>query len=412
MVYISKMVDIKGKFYAFGRVFSGTVKSGSPVRIMGCNFKAGEKTDLAIKNIQSVCIMMGNKIEGASEIPCGSTVALAGIDKHIMKQATISDHPEAHTIKMMKFSVSPVVRIAIEPKNPGDKAKLVEGMKKLAQTDQLIQCYTMETGENIIAGCGELHLRMCLDDLETKYAKIPLIKANPIVSYKETVTEESSQPVLAKSPNRHNRIYTKALPLDHELINAIEENKLPTDVKLRSSVLVQDFNWDLQDTKRIWSFGPEKTGANMLVDATKQVQYLTEVKDSVDAAFQWVTKEGVMTEECMRGIRFNLSEAELHADSIHRAGGQIIPAVRRSLYGSQLTAKPRLEEPIFLVEIQLSPDDIGAVYQTLTQRRGMVVSENPVPGYPMTIVKAYLPVSESFGFTEQLRAKTSGRAFP
>ena len=355
---------------------------------------------------------MGNKIEGASEIPCGSTVALSGVDKNIVKQATITDHPEAHTIKMMKFSVSPVVRVAVEPKNPADKAKLVEGLKRLAQTDQLIQCYTMETGENIVAGCGELHLRMCLDDLETKYAKIPIVKANPIVSYRETVNTESSVTVLSKSPNKHNRIYTSALPLDNELTLAIEDGKLSGDAKVRSTQLVNDYGWDLGDTKKIWTFGPEKQGANIFVDVTKQVNYLQEIKDSVDSAFQWVTKEGVMTEESMRGIRFNLHDAELHADSIHRGAGQIMPTVRRSLYGSQLTAQPRLQEPIFLVEIQTSGEDVGAIYQTLTQRRGMVIAENPIPGSPLTIMKAYLPVAESFGFTEALRAKTSGRAFP
>lgn len=71
-------------------------------------------------------------------------------------------------------------------------------------------------------------------------------------------------------------------------------------------MLQDDFEWDPNDAKKIWSFGPETTGANLLVDVTKQVQYLNEIKDSMEAAFQWATKEGVMTGEHMRGIRFNI----------------------------------------------------------------------------------------------------------
>lgn len=119
-----------------------------------------------------------------------------------------------------------------------------------------------------------------------------------------------------------------------------------------------------------------------------------------------------MTEENMRGIRFNIMDVALHADAIHRGGGQIIPTARRVFYAAQLTAKPKFVEPIFLCEIQAPDDAMGGIYQTLTQRRGIVIGEEPVNGTPLIIVKAYLPVAESFGFTQHLRQMTSGRAFP
>lgn len=119
-----------------------------------------------------------------------------------------------------------------------------------------------------------------------------------------------------------------------------------------------------------------------------------------------------MTEENMRGIRFNIQDVTLHADAIHRGGGQIIPTARRVYYAAQHTAQPRFVEPIFLCEIQAPDDAMGGIYQTLTQRRGIVIGEEPVVGTPLVIVKAYLPVAESFGFTQHLRAQTSGRAFP
>lgn len=119
-----------------------------------------------------------------------------------------------------------------------------------------------------------------------------------------------------------------------------------------------------------------------------------------------------MTEENMRGCKFNINDVTLHADAIHRGGGQIVPTTRRSFYAAFLTATPRLQEPVFLAEIQAPNEVLGGIYQCLTQRRGMVVGEEPQAGTPMVMCRAYLPVAESFGFTQALRAATSGRAFP
>jgi len=93
----------------------------------------------------------------------------------------------------MKYSVSPVVRVAVEPKHASDLPKLVEGLKKLSKSDPLVLCYTTETGEHIIAGCGELHVEICLNDLVNEYAKIEIKKSDPVVTYKETVEGTSSQ---------------------------------------------------------------------------------------------------------------------------------------------------------------------------------------------------------------------------
>ena len=416
MIFISKMVPTndKGRFYAFGRVFAGTVETGQKVRIMGPNYQPGSRNDLNVKNIQRTVLMMGGKVEAVPDVPCGNTVGLVGVDQYLMKQGTISDHEEAHCIKVMKYSVSPVVRVAVEVKNASDLPKLVEGLRKLSKSDPLVVCTTEESGEHVIAGCGELHVEICLKDLEEEYAKCPIKKGDPVVSYKETVIEESSQVCLSKSPNKHNRLFCTASPLGDELAQAIEDDKITSkqDGRERMRALVDDYEWDPNDAKKIWCFGPETTGANLLVDVTKQVQYLQEIKDSAEAAFQWATKEGVMTDEHMRGIRFNIQDVTLHADAIHRGGGQIVPTARRVFFASELTASPRFMEPIFLVEIQCPDDAVGGIYQCMSQRRGLINEEDPIPGTPLVNIKAFLPVAESFGFTQALRAATSGRAFP
>merc|ERR1712153_189951 len=157
-------------------------------------------------------------------------------------------------------------------------------------------------------------------DLEEEFAKCDIIKGDPVVTYKETVTEESSQMCLSKSPNKHNRLYMKAFPLSDELSDKIESGDcgLKADSKERSKILVEEFDWEKTDTQKIWAFGPDNDGPNMLVETAK----------------------GVLCDENMRGIRFNIYDVTLHTDAIHRGGGQIVPTARRVLYACELTAMP------------------------------------------------------------------------
>ena len=114
----------------------------------------------------------------------------------------------------------------------------------------------------------------------------------------------------------------------------------------------------------------------------------------------------------MRGILFELHDVVLHADAIHRGGGQIIPTARRVFYGCELSAEPRIQEPVFMVEISAPESALGGIYSCINTKRGQVFEEMQRPGTPMYNIKAYLPVAESFGFTGDLRAATSGQAFP
>lgn len=416
MMYVSKMVPTsdKGRFYAFGRVFAGKIATGQKVRIMGPNYVPGKKEDLYIKNVQRTVLMMGRKTEQIEDCPCGNIVGLVGVDQFLVKSGTITTCETAHNIRVMKFSVSPVVRVAVEPKNAADLPKLVEGLKRLAKSDPCVQCYSEESGEHIVAGAGELHLEICLNDLENDHAGIPIKKTDPVVSFRETVIEESDRVCLSKSPNKHNRLYVKAVPMSAELQNAIEGGSIgpKDDPKNRAKVLADEHGWDPTDARKIWCFGPETTGPNVLVDVTKGVQYLNEIKDSCVGAFQWASKEGVMCEENMRGIRFNVLDVTLHADAIHRGGGQIIPTARRVLYAAELTAQPRLMEPVYLCEIQTPEHAMGGIYGVLNRRRGHVIAEERRVGTPLFNLKAYLPVLESFGFTADLRSHTQGQAFP
>jgi len=403
-----------GRFYAFGRVFSGVVQSGQKVRIMGPNYVVGKKEDLYCKNIQRTVLMMGRGVEQIENVPCGNICGLVGVDQYLVKTGTISTFDQAHNMRVMKFSVSPVVRVAVEPKDPAHLLKMIDGLKRLAKSDPMVQVIMDEaTSQNIIAGAGELHLEICLKDLEEDHAQVPIKKSDPVVSYRETVTELSRE-CLSKSPNRHNRLFVTCQQLSEDLCGEIDKGDINPrqDVKIRARTLADKYEWDVTEARKIWCFGPDSNGPNMVVDTAKGVQFLNEIKDSVVAGFQWASKEGVLCEENMRAVRFNIKDVKLHADAIHRGGGQIIPTTRRVCYACQLTAEPRLMEPIYDVEIQCPQAAAGGIYSVLNKRRGIPNGETIMPGTTMVIVKCYLPVNESFGFAQELRSNTGGQAFP
>lgn len=416
MIYISKMipVDDGGRFYAFGRIFSGTVSTGQKVRILGPNYRLGSNEDVfENKPIQRVTKMIGSKAEPCESVQCGNTVALVGIDNYILKSCTITTSKTACPIKTMKFSVSPVVRVSVSPKNPAELPKLVEGLKKLSKSDPCVQIKMTEDGEHLVCGVGELHVEICLNDLRD-FMKSEIIVSEPVVPFRETVIATSNQICLSKSPNKHNRLYMSAEPIDENLVNKMQNKEITIrdDVNARSKILTEEFNWDPTDSKKIWMFGPggdEET--NAVVDVSKGVQYLHEIKDHVNSGFQWASGKGPLCEEQMRGVRFNLHDVTMHADAIHRGSGQIMPTARRVMYASILTAQPRLVEPVYLVEIQVPDNYVGTIYSCLSQKRGRVISEDKSIG-SLSIIKGYLPVRNSFGFNSFIRQATSGQAFP
>jgi len=393
------------------------VKTGQKVRIQSPFYggpDCGSKEGLNVKNVQRTVLMMGRIVEQVSSIPCGNTCGLVGVDQFILKSATITDCETAHNIKDMKYSVSPVVRVAVRPKDGRDLPKLVEGLKKMAKSDPLVVCEMGESGEHIIAGCGELHVEICLKDLKDDYAGVDFHVSEPVVSYRETVSCRSTQTCLAKSPNKHNRLYVEAEPLAEELSIEIEAGTCgpKTDAKERVKTMAEKYDWDKNQAMKVWCYGPDTEGANVVVDTTVGVSYLNEIKEHVTSGFQWTTKQGPLCEEPMRGIRFDLKDVVLHTDAIHRGAGQLMPASRRVFFAAELTAGPCLQEPMFLVDITCPTDAQGGVYNCMSQRRGVVVFEEQREGTNLLHMKAHLPVAESFGFTAALRQATGGQAFP
>ena len=423
MLFVSKMVPTAdcSRFFALGRVFSGTVRAGQMVRFQGPEYVPGSKHDLHVGRIQKCVVMMGPYQENIAECPAGNIVGLVGVDNYLMKCGTITTIEDAHSFVPMRYSVAPIVRVAVKPVNPAQTPKLLVGLRRLARSDPLVQCFLSAEGENVIAGCGELHLEVCVKDLRELYLEGCEIKVtDPIVPFRESVSSKSSLQCLAKSANGLNRAMMTAEPVGELLSAAIEDRtvnvdpRTQEDAKARARSLAIEYKWDAEDSRRIMGFGSSPDSlANILVDTSKAVAYLNEVKDSVIAAFEQVTIGGVLMNEPLRAVRFNLEDMSLHSDNAHRGSGQIIPCARNAMYAAQIAAQPRVQEPVYKCEITGPRSLLGGVFDTLRRRRAVTraVNDSPVSGSDLCTVEAFLPVMESFGFASELRRNTGGEAF-
>ncbi|KAF5302988.1 hypothetical protein FQA39_LY19050 [Lamprigera yunnana] len=406
IMYISKMVPIsdEGRFYAFGRVFSGKVTTGMKVHVMVPNNISG-KNDVFYQTIEKTVLMMGRDIETIEEVPPGNICGLFGVDQYLLKTGTITTLKNAHNIKAMRFTVLPLIKVGVEPIEPCDLPNLIEGLKRLSKSDPVVQCITEESGKHIITGVGELHLEICLKDLED-HACVPIKKSNTFVSCCESVSAESTQICLSQSPNKHNSFYMKAYPMPDGLAEDIDNGV----VGLHNEYLRQKYDFKEQEVSKIWSFGPHHTGPNILLDCTKELKYLDAVKEHVITGFQWGTREGVLADENLRGVRFNLFDGAIHCDNMRRHPGQIICAIRKCIIASYLTAAPRIMEPIYQCEIQCPKTIVDDISNILTKRRSKIFSQREIVGTPNYVIKAYLPINDSSEFAADVCYNTRGQA--
>lgn len=407
-------------FHVFGRVMSGTLQANQDVRILGENYSLQDEEDSRIMTIGRLWINEARyKIE-VNRVPAGNWVLIEGIDQPIVKTSTITDVSPADEVcifRPLKFNTQSVIKIAVEPVNPSELPKMLDGLRKVNKSYPLLQTKVEESGEHIILGTGELYLDCVMHDLRKMYSEIDIKVADPVVCFCETVVETSSLKCFAETPNKKNKLTMIAEPLEKGLAEEIENEvvQISWNRKRLGEFFQTKYDWDLLAARSIWAFGPDATGPNILVDDTLPSEVdkglLNSVKDSIIQGFQWGTREGPLCEEPIRNVKFKILDAVIANEPIHRGGGQIIPTARRVAYSAFLMATPRLMEPYYFVEVQAPADCVSAVYTVLARRRGHVTQDAPVPGSPLYTIKAFIPAIDSFGFETDLRTHTQGQAF-
>jgi len=411
-VYISKMVPDGDKgFVAFGRVFSGNVKPGMKVYLQDPNYipdptSTKKNPYLCEKTITKVVVMMGRGYSPIPNCPAGNIVGLVGVEGFLKKTGTITNFKNCYNIKTMKFSVSPVVKVAVAPKRSVDLNHFKEGLEKLAKSDPLCLIEYSETGQTTIACAGELHLEIILHDLKEYYAKCDFTVQEPQVKYYEGFVGSVESSKMRKSVNKHNRIYMSCEPLPDIVVEKmpllIAKDPKEIAAKFREEVKMDD-DW----IKSIMFFAPEVEPMNLMVNATKSVQYLLEVRDHIYEGFKLATKNGPMLGEPIKGGLFYLNDLVLHADSIHRGANQMVRPVEDLIRGLVLAAEPVVYEPIFSCQISVPTEYATACENVLKARRGYV--EGWESEGALSIINGFVPVSESFGINKSLREVAKGK---
>ncbi|MGB0652702.1 MAG: elongation factor EF-2 [Thermoplasmatota archaeon] len=392
------MMDPHAGEIAVGRLFSGTLQRGDELHI------AGTKTK---NRVQQVGVMIGSDRIAVEKVSAGNIAAVTGL-RDAMAGMTLTGDPEMEPFERIIHVSDPVVTVAVEAKHMKDLPKLVDTLRSVAKGDPSLQLsINQETGEHLMSGMGELHLEIIEHRIERDY-NLEIIMGNPIVVYREQVKGPSPAAFEGKSPNRHNRFYITAEPLPEDVVVALRDNEIPQDAKKFAKdveqALVHNHGWEKDVAKKVKCID----GTNMLVDATKGIQYLHETFELINESFREAVKTGPRAGEPVQGVLFKLHDAKLHEDAIHRGPAQTIPAVRNAIYGALTEAQSMLIEPMQKAVVTVPDDVMGAVTREFQQRRGTIVDmQNEGDS---TTIEAKVPVAEMFGFAGAIRSATGGRA--
>jgi elongation factor 2 len=394
-------MDPHAGLVATGRLFSGTVKEGDHVYLVGA------RKDY---HIQQVSMYMGAFREIVDKITAGNIAALLGLDLARAGETLVDIAYRDFMVpfERIKYVSEPVITIAVEPKNPKDLPRLVDAMNRLSIEDpNLVATINKETGEYLLSGMGELHLEIAVKFLQDYSGGLEVITSKPIVVYRESISGKGII-AMAKSPNKHNKFWVQVEPLEEKVMTLIEKGEITEDMgrKQIGNTLSKDVGWPAEEARNVLAIDEHR---NIFIDTTKGVQYLQEAKEMIIAGFRWACKAGPLCEEPIRGVKVKLMDAQLHEDPVHRGPAQIMPAIRRAILGSFLTAKPVLLEPVYRIEVSVPAQWVGDCIEIITRKRGKILASEQ-KGF-LTMIKGLIPVAETFGLSGEMRSATSGRAF-
>ena len=385
---------------AVGRIYSGSISQGETIWAIGASKP---------ERVQQVSMMVGGDRITVPAVVAGNIAALTGI-RSAAAGVTVAKNQDFEPFEAIRHYSDPVVTVAVEPKSMKDLPKFIDALRTLAKSDASLQVMTnQETGEALLAGMGELHLEITVYRLEEEQ-NIKVSVSEPIVVYREGVeSNNKGRSFEGKSPNRHNKFFIECEPLSEEVVAALREGNIhsgnvrPNDAKEVGRKFAE-YGMDKDQMRKTYSV----FGTNVLVNDTKGIQNLHETKELIIEAFNEVCKRGPIADEPVMGMMVRLVDAKLHEDAIHRGPAQTIPAVRNAVKGAMLRSRTVIMEPMQKTHVSVPNDWLGQVTREITNRRG-IIEDMPADGEVTTVIGT-LPVAETFGFSNDIRAASQGRA--
>uniref|UniRef100_A0A669DYP5 Elongation factor-like 1 n=1 Tax=Oreochromis niloticus TaxID=8128 RepID=A0A669DYP5_ORENI len=240
----------KETFVAFARVYSGVVRRGQRVFVLGPKYDpaqglstlpegcsasddVSEIPHLSCCSMENLYLLMGRELEELQEVPAGNVLGIGGLEEYVLKSATLSTAPACPPFTPLNFEATPIVRVAIEPKHPSEMPKLVRGMRLLNQADPCAEVLIQETGEHVLVTAGEVHLQRCLDDLRDRFAKIEISASEPIIPFRETVVRPPKVDMVNEELGKQQKV-----AIIHQVKEEASQGRSSDTLHLDSSGLV------------------------------------------------------------------------------------------------------------------------------------------------------------------------------
>ncbi|MCK9292511.1 MAG: elongation factor EF-2 [archaeon] len=396
MMVTDVVLDKHAGDIASGRIYSGVIKKGMELKVLG-----SEK----IAKVQQVGIYLGPEKVLLDEVKAGNIAAIIGM-KEVYAGQTISS-VEMEPFEDFMTDVEPVMTVSIEAKNSKDLPKLIDVIHNISKEDPNIKAeLNQDTGEHLISGMGELHLEITQYKIE-KDNNIPITVSPPIVVYYEAITKAS--PVIeGKTPNKHNKFKITVEPIEAEILENLRKvkhnGKLRPNKDLDIVKKLQEAGFSIDDSKNVWVINNH----SVLINRTKGIQNLNEVRELIIEAFIDATNEGPVAKEKVSGIVVSLEDVTLHEDAIHRGPAQVLPAMTRAIYAGVLYGDYILLEPKQKLTVSVPQDFMGAVSKVLSSRRAQI--EDIKSEGDSSIFTSKIPVKSMIGFSQVMRGDTQGRA--
>lgn len=390
-------VDPHSGVVAIGRVFSGSVEKGKTVSLVTSRQKG---------TIQQVYMSMAADRVIVDRVPAGNIAALSGLPSIHVGETVAEEGVETKPFEGLKYVSDPVVTVAVEPEDVKDLPLFDKVIHKLTLEDPNLHfVINKESGEYLLSGMGELHLEVTAYRMQEAGLKVKISK--PIVIYRETISHDyKGPPIMGKSPNKHNRLWVTIEKLPEEVIEAIRTGKI-SEMQTRDErqKILKQFGWSTDDARNVIAI--EST--NILVNRIKGRQYVEEIIDHVKSGFREAVYTSVLAKEPAYGLKVNLEDIMVHEDPVHRGPAQILPMTWRPIWCTFLLSDPKLLEPLTSFECKVPNEFVSSVISIVQKRRGRIL--DMINEEDMIVVKAEMPVAESFGIADELRSSTQGRAF-
>ncbi len=388
------VVDPQAGEISAGRLFSGTMKKGTPVYLnrAKCNLR-----------VQQVFIYNGSKREIVDEVPAGNIIGVAGLKA--APGETITLEP-SEPFEEIKHIFDPVVTKAIEAARPSDLPKLIEVLRMVQKEDPTIKIeINEETGEHLMSGMGELHLEVIENRIKTE-KNVEVKTSPPVVVYRETITK-TSEIFMGKSPNKHNHLFFSVEPVPQAVADAIKSGDIPSGRIKKKDIELRDKLVDLGMDSKMASQVKNIHEGNMLFETTRGQVHIGEIMEMVNDMFEDVMHAGPVAREPCTGVLVKFVDCKLHEDAIHRGPAQMYPAIREGIREAMAHAKPMIFEPVQTLQFEAPEEFMGEVSKLISNKRGQLLDMQQDAG--TVVVKGKMPVGEMFGLSNDLRSATGGR---